>query len=134
MRALIEGGKYIKHRGKQLTNKKNSQLYGCLRINEFEIPIISKDGWTVDSRSAVIPKTGGRILVHRPKFNDWSLSFTLELDDSLFASDLIRQIVDIAGKRIGIGSFRPDCKGPFGCFVVTKWVEKSEGKLKINGT
>jgi len=29
--------------------------------------------------------------------------------------------VDAAGKRIGLGDFRPDCKGPFGRFVVTKW-------------
>ena len=36
---------------------------------------------------------------------------------------LAREIMDAAGKRIGLGDFRPDCKGPFGKFVVTKWKE-----------
>jgi hypothetical protein len=34
---------------------------------------------------------------------------------------LMRDIVDAAGKRIGLGDFRPACKGPFGKFVVVKW-------------
>jgi hypothetical protein len=34
---------------------------------------------------------------------------------------LFREIVDAAGKRIGLGDFRPATKGPFGKFVVTSW-------------
>jgi hypothetical protein len=41
---------------------------------------------------------------------------------------LLREIVDAAGKRIGLGDFRPACKGPFGRFCVVNWKEH-EAKL-----
>jgi hypothetical protein len=85
----------------------------------IELPIEHKEPWSVDTRAVRIPSTGGRILCHRPSFNDWRLSFTLSVDTDLISAKLVREIVDAAGKRIGLGDFRPSCKGPFGKFVVT---------------
>jgi hypothetical protein len=68
-----------------------------------------------------IPATGGRIIRHRAVFNDWRLSFTLNLDATLLAPKMLREIVDAAGSRIGLGDFRPQTKGPFGKYVVTSW-------------
>ena len=34
---------------------------------------------------------------------------------------LLREVVDAAGKRVGLGEFRPSCKGQYGKFVVTNW-------------
>jgi hypothetical protein len=34
---------------------------------------------------------------------------------------LFRAIVDDAGKRVGLGDFRPATKGPYGRYVVTSW-------------
>lgn len=31
------------------------------------------------------------------------------------------RVIDKAGTAIGLGDFRPDCKGPFGKFAVVKW-------------
>ena len=45
------------------------------------------------------------------------------MDTSICGVKLFRQIVDDAGKRIGIGDFRPATKGPFGRFAVTVWRE-----------
>jgi hypothetical protein len=39
----------------------------------------------------------------------------------MFAPDLVRAVVDDAGKKIGLGDYRPQRKGPFGRFVVRKW-------------
>lgn len=86
-----------------------------------EIPIQHKDQWETDTRAVRIPSTGGRILCHRPCFHDWRLSFTIDLDTDILSVKLLREIIDAAGKRIGLGDFRPACKGPFGKFVVTKW-------------
>ena len=60
---------------------------------------------------------------HRAMFNDWELSFSLTLDTEVITPKMLRQIVDIAGKRIGLGDFRPQTKGQFGRFVVTDWKE-----------
>lgn len=103
---------------------KSSLIPACVDIEGVCIPIISDKGWTVDTRPVRIPATGGRILAHRPCFFDWKLPFELELDTDVVTVPLLREIIDIAGKRIGLGDYRPDCKGPFGKFVVTKWQEK----------
>ena len=105
----------------QVTTKASSMLYGCLDIAATEIPIKHQDRWRVDSRPVVIPSTKGRILAHRPMFDDWSLEFAVQLDETMLGAKFLRNIIDDAGKRIGLGDFRPACKGPFGRFVVTQW-------------
>lgn len=99
-----------------------------MTIDAIAIPLQHKEPWTVDTRPVRIPATGGRILCHRPCFHDWKLSFEIELDTDLISHKLLREIVDAAGKRIGLGDFRPSCKGPFGKFVVTKWAVNDPAK------
>lgn len=125
LRCLVEGGRFHKVGKAQLTTAKSSQLYSCLDIEGAEIPILHKQPWRVDTRAVRIPSTGGRILAHRPMFDDWSLAFTANLDTEILNPKLLRALIDDAGKRIGLGDFRPQCKGPFGRFVVTRWVEQS---------
>lgn len=79
------------------------------------------DSYEIDSRPVVIAATKGRILRHRPRFEKWDLTFVIEWDLELLSEKEIRQIVDDAGKRVGLLDFRPEKKGPFGRFVVTSW-------------
>lgn len=126
LRCLVDAGKFFKQGRSKVTTQKSSLLAGCLDVLGVELPIRSRAGWTVDTRPVRIPATGGRILCHRPCFHDWQVSFTLELDTDMLNLGLLREIVDAAGKRIGLGDFRPDCKGPFGKFVVVEWVVSRE--------
>ena len=118
---IIEAGKFHKAGKSKVTTMKSSLIPACVAIAEAELPITSKEGWTVDERAVRIPSTGGRILCFRPKFNDWSLGLTLEVDESFISTNTVRAILDDAGKRVGLGDFRPACKGPFGRFVVDGW-------------
>ncbi|MDP3703590.1 MAG: hypothetical protein Q8R78_04320 [Candidatus Omnitrophota bacterium] len=120
-RCLIEAGKFFKAGKSKITTQKTSMIPACLSVVDIVIPIQHKEPWTVDARPVRIPSTGGRIIRYRPCFHDWSMSFELELDTSMINEKLLRSIVDAAGSRIGLGDFRPDTKGPFGKFVVTKW-------------
>jgi hypothetical protein len=120
LRCLVDG-KFHKVGKTQITTEKKSLLYGCLDIEESEIPIAHVQPWKVDTRAVRIPATGGRILAHRPMFDDWKLSFIAVLDTSILGYKLLRQIVDDAGRRIGLGDFRPSTKGPYGKFVVETW-------------
>jgi hypothetical protein len=121
MRCIVDGGTFHKAGKKQITTAKSSLLYSCLDISGAEIKLTHREPWRVDTRAVCIPSTGGRILTHRPMFDDWTLEFELNIDDEFIDSKLVRQIVDDAGKRIGLGDFRPAKKGPFGKFVVTQW-------------
>jgi len=126
--SIMEGGRFHKIKNRSVTTQQKSMIPACVNIIESMIPIKSKKGWSVDSRPVRIPSTGGRILAFRPIFFDWELDFTLELDTDIISLLLLRQIVDDAGKRVGLGDYRPDKKGPFGKYVVTKWqVKRKKG-------
>jgi hypothetical protein len=126
---LIEGGKFFKAGKAKITTLRSSLIPACVQITEIEIPLISNGGWTVDTRAVRIPATGGRIQRHRPCFYDWRLAFTVELDTKEIGEKLFREIVDAAGSKIGLGDFRPACKGPYGRFRVVHW-ERVEVELR----
>jgi hypothetical protein len=127
-RCLIDAGTFFKVGKSKVTTIKNSMVPACLTMCEMEVAIQHKDPWTVDTRPVRNPSTGGRFNCHRPSFHDWRLEFEVVLDTSIIGVKLFREIVDAAGKRIGLGDFRPDRKGPFGRFVVTKWVADEPAK------
>jgi hypothetical protein len=123
LRCLVDGGKFHKVGKKQITTKEESMLFACVDIEVAVIPIIHVQPWKVDTRPVVNPSTKGRILTHRPMFDDWRLKFTVHLDTTILNPSLFRLIVDDAGSRVGLGDFRPARKGPYGRFRVDHWEE-----------
>ena len=121
--SFMEAGKYMKSGRNKITTTKSSMIPAFLHLEEHYMPITHKDEWDVFSTPVRIPATGGRIMRHRAMFHDWELSFSLTLDTEVITPKMLRQIVDIAGKRIGLGDFRPQTKGQYGRFVVTDWKE-----------
>jgi len=122
---LIVAGKYHKLGKNKVTTMKSSLVPAALSLMEIECSLNTKE-FEVDSRSVVIPATGGRIMKHRPRLDEWELEFTLELDTAMFSEKFTRQIVDDAGSKAGLGDFRPDRKGPFGKFKVVEWFIKNK--------
>jgi hypothetical protein len=123
---IIAAGTFHKAGKSKLTTLKTSLIPAGVMVDELVCPLHEASGepltaWEVDSRSVVIPSTGGRIMCHRPRVDDWFCTFALEIDTEMFSPQLIRAVVDDAGKKIGLGDYRPARKGPFGRFVVTKW-------------
>jgi hypothetical protein len=126
LRCIMEGGRFFKVGKKQVTTQKSSLIPACVDIPGVTLKLAYREPWDIDTRPVRIPSTGGRILCHRPIFHEWSVSFECDLDTTILNQKLFRDIVDAAGKRIGLGDFRPDTKGPFGKFVVTTWTEQKE--------
>jgi hypothetical protein len=126
-RAIIDAGKFHKAGKSQITTAKTSLVPAGVALLEIECPI-TPIAWEVDSRAVVNPATGGRMMAHRPRFDVWAVSFTLDVDDDMFGEGIVRALVDDAGKKIGLGDFRPSRKGPFGRFKVTAWAKKVAAK------
>ncbi len=124
-RCIIDAGKFLKSGKSKITTQKSSLVPSFLSIEELECAITVNGARTkdfeVDSRSVVIPSTGGRIMAHRPRLDVWTLNFTLALDEKEADESITRTLVDYAGSKIGLGDFRPDRKGPFGKFKVILW-------------
>lgn len=120
---IVAAGIFHKVGRQKVTTQKSSLVPAGLVIVELVCPLGTKD-WETDSRSVVIPSTGGRVMCHRPRLDEWSISFTIDVDVAMFAPKFVRLLVDDAGKKIGLGDYRPQRKGPFGRFVVKEWVEE----------
>lgn len=127
--ALIQAGKYHKNGKSKVTTLKSSLIPAGLSVAEIVLPLNTKD-FEVDSRSVVIPSTGGRIMCHRPRLDQWQLNFTLEVDESMFDAAFVRLIVEDAGRKVGLGDYRPDRKGPFGKFAIVGWEVEKLGRSK----
>jgi hypothetical protein len=117
---LVAGGKFFKHGRKTVTTNDTSLVPGAVAIKEHELSFRRKK-FAVDSRRVRNPVTKGAVMKHRARLDEWRLDFTLEVDEGFFDLDLVRDIVEAAGKRIGIGDFRPQRKGLFGKFEIDKW-------------
>jgi hypothetical protein len=136
---IIEGGKFFKNGKSKVTTMKTSLIPSCVFFHDIEYPLEyngvvgvwttalpDPSCWSVDSRPIRNPSTGGRIMRHRPIIHDWRFTFAVTLDTDEMAVSLFRDIVDAAGSKIGLGDFRPGCKGSFGRWKVTSWVVTDE--------
>jgi hypothetical protein len=99
----------------------------AVRITEETITILNGNGpakdFEVDARPVTIPATKGRIMRYRPRFDFWGAKFALQVDDSALSVEDVQQLLTEGGQSFGIGDFRPEKGGPFGCFRVVKFEE-----------
>lgn len=88
-------------------------------LDELNQPITS---FEVDIRKATNHQKGA-IAVCRPRFDKWKVKCQVMIDDSIVSPDTCLEILNDAGKRAGIGSYRVARGGYFGQFVVTEFKE-----------
>jgi hypothetical protein len=122
---LIEAGKFHKDGKVKVTTARSSLIPAGIMICGETIYFKEPKTWEVDSRAVVVPSTGGRIVCHRPRLDTWCLEFTLILDVKMFSPKFVRILVDDAGKKVGLGDYRPARKGIYGRFDVTNWQEEN---------
>jgi len=122
---LVEAGKFHKDGKVKVTTARSSLVPAGVMILGEIVYFKSPETWEVDSRAVVVPSTGGRIVCHRPRLDNWCIDFTLTLDLKMFSPKFIRTLIDDAGTKIGLGDFRPARKGIYGRFVVTNWRESN---------
>jgi len=96
---------------------------GAVLVTPDAIPHRNQQ-FEVDVRPVVVPSTRGRVARRRPVFKNWSLKFNIEYDEDELSASTIKEILDYAGTRVGIGDFRPEKGGPFGRFMVTSFKEQ----------
>ncbi|MDE2822718.1 MAG: hypothetical protein OXK79_04360 [Chloroflexota bacterium] len=60
-----------------------------------------------------------RILRTRAKFDEWACVFTVDADPELVDAEQLAAWLDIGGRRIGLGDWRPSKSGHYGRFTTT---------------
>ena len=116
-RGLVAAATFSKGKGRASLQK---QVAACVMVQP-ERASLGTNQFTLDSRAVVIPATKGRVIRHRARLDTWACEFQIEYDDVLLKEAELRRVVDDLGLRVGILDFRPERKGPFGRFIVTKW-------------
>ena len=119
-RALIEAGKKIKMKGSGKATY--SKIFGSMvSVEPFEL-ILEPQTYEIHKSLVVIPSTKGRVARYRPSFKKWKLKFEVLFEEEIPAP-VIKEALEIAGRYSGIGDWRPEKKGKFGKFQVTKFKE-----------
>ena len=81
--------------------------------------------YNIDKRRVVVSRAG--IMRARPVVPEWKLTFSVEVDRELMENslqgtstlDVLTKILSDAGKKQGIGDYRPQKGGSFGRFDIT---------------
>lgn len=69
-----------------------------------------------------------RLLTTRPHFKEWKLEITIDAEDDLVDKSQLQQWLEIGGRRIGIGAWRPTNSGYYGRFKLTSLKEIENGE------
>jgi hypothetical protein len=127
MACLIAAGCFVRLDAKrQLSTAKATLLPGILSLLDFVLPLSDPttgqtSEWEADVRQGRNPNGGEAVAICRPRFDTWGFTVRSEIDTTQIGENVIRSLWDMAGKRIGLGDFRPARKGIFGQFVVDAW-------------
>ena len=127
--SLNNAGRLIQYDNKRkIATGPSSLLYTFMRIEEQWIPLSGSQEWRADRRRGVLKATGAAVPIIRPLFSDWGFEVNITVDDKApIKIDTILKMFQDAGTASGLGSFRPECKGPFGQFQVVECEELSMG-------
>ena len=121
---LLNAGKEMKVMGKGTSRATYSKIIGyAVEVYPFEIPH-KKQSWEVFSILSVNPTTKGRNLLCRPMLRAWELDFEIRFDETELSAETLKDILEIGGKKVGIGDWRPQKKGKFGKFEITRFEKK----------
>ena len=116
-RALVGAAAFSKGKGRASLQKVTA---ACLIVLP-EYVGLGTDKYKIDSRPVVMPATKGRVMRHRPRLDNWKVTFGLEWDETLMSEEQVKRITEDMGSRVGLLEFRPSCKGPYGRSKLVKW-------------
>ncbi|KKL93496.1 hypothetical protein LCGC14_1874090 [marine sediment metagenome] len=116
--SILNAGAWLKIGKKSL----KPILAGCTRLEPTEIVLKDDKGkalteYKIDLRPVVVQRA--RIIRARPLIKEWVLTFQIIYDEQI-----IKDVIEDAGKRIGLLDNRPQKYGENGTFEVVKFLPK----------
>lgn len=112
--AIVEAVASAGHRLGDWTNK-GPTLKGAIRIEEELVPIEGPEP-VIDTRPGRIKGTW--TIAHRPKYREWAMTFGAEIDLGVISMEEFLNLLMLAGRGVGIGSYRVERGGQFGRFEI----------------
>lgn len=100
----------------KMTGRKTYKDY--VKAGVFVSPekiILEQQDYVIHEEPVVIQRA--RVMSWRPKFNEWSCEFKIEIVDDMINQETLKEILVTAGKYKGVGDYRPE----YGRFEVKDW-------------
>jgi hypothetical protein len=121
--ALREAGKNVK-KGRGSASKTVTCSVFCKEDKIF----LAKEYSDIDIRWGTHPSTGNSVSVHRCRFDNWKLTFTLQFNADRIDEKTVKFLIQEAGDIAGIGSYKPASKkgGKYGRWKLDKFVVKGD--------
>ncbi len=121
--ALNYAGKFVKFdKRKFMANKDSSLVPALLNFLDEFYPFKNQEEPIIPVRNrGRLPKDGTAVCIVRPKIRNWEMELVVEFDDDEIEGDKVKDLFVQAGKKAGLGGWRPACKGKYGKFTVTKF-------------
>mgnify|MGYP001575074928 FL=1 len=79
--------------------------YIPFRIKGEPKKLLERGKFDIDIRPVVIQRS--RVERARPIFRNWNLKLQIEIHDEQIPEEVVKEVLDFAGKFCGIGDFRP---------------------------
>ena len=117
--AQIEGAMIKSAANEKIPGRRGKTYKDLLKAFVFVEPDavpMNPQKWESDIRAVVVQRN--RVVRYRPKFDKWSLEFTLAIhEDEQVPAEVVQKILVAAGQFVGIGDYRPR----YGRFRVSKF-------------
>lgn len=128
MSCLVIAGRQVKTGKKALSTAKETTIFGFLDFMEDFCPFLDCDPkgdilWKPFPMKGVMSNgpSSVAVCINRPRIPKWSLQFSVMFDETRGVDlSTLKALVEMAGRQVGLGDFRPAKRGRFGRFVVTK--------------
>lgn len=112
--AFIQGANFLKAKVGVRTKSMKSIIAAILMVSPEHIDLPDYD--LIDKRSAVNKNIKARVIVIRPKWSTWEAEFDMVLSNGTITIETIKELIELTGEYVGIGSYRPMNNGYFGRF------------------
>lgn len=110
-KAMVESAPYLESANKKLIN--SVIVVGDIIQIKYSGDMVVHKTMGRDSGMNKSPRP-----IWRPMFNDWSCELLIRYNSSLITSDMIVNLLKLAGFHIGVLGWRPSCGGSFGTFTI----------------
>jgi len=119
--AIIEAAGAWKAAGRRSSMK---SVLAHIEVQDELLPLWNPDdgspltSYVIDRRRVRVQRAG--VMRARPRFERWGTSIILGFDEVLLTQpSIIKEIANDAGRRFGVGDYRPQTKGWFGKFATS---------------
>lgn len=109
-RAVVAAVRYVE--GLTMT-----RVEGALQIPGSILPFAEHSEPVMQADRVVIGR-GTTSIAYRARYDEWSVQVPVRFQEDVISPEQLANLFQIAGFSVGVGDWRPACKGSFGMFRV----------------